>query len=57
MKTYVVLFSNHTDHRDDDSVRVKANSREEAIEKAKYDKTRFSIKAVLTLAEAKKRWA
>lgn len=56
MRTYVVLLSNHTDRRDDDSVRVKANSKEEALEKAKYDKSRFSIRAVLTLAEAKSNW-
>ena len=55
-RKYVVLLSNHTDHRDDDSVVVMAKSRDEAMTMASFDKTRFSIRSVLTAQEARKRY-
>lgn len=58
-KKFVVLLSNHTDRRDDDSVAVMARSGEDAIaeaKKGKFDSSRFSIRAVLTAKESKKRW-
>lgn len=50
-RKFVVLLSNNTDHRDDDSVEVMAKSSEEAKEKAKYDSTRFSIRGVYLKAD------
>lgn len=58
-RTWVVLLSNHTDHRDDDSIQVQAASYNEAVEAArgKFDSSRYSIRTAMTLAESKKNWA
>jgi hypothetical protein len=58
LRTFSIWLANKTDRRDDDSIRVKAHDKEEAERNAdgKYDKTRFYIRAVLTLAEARQNW-
>lgn len=50
---WVACLSNHTDHRDDETVSITANSYEEAMEKATSRcGNRFSVRCVMT----KKEW-
>ena len=58
-KKFVGLLTNHTDRRDNETVEVKAIDFLEAHEllKAKVDRSRFSLRAVLTAKEARQNWA
>jgi len=53
LRTYIVWLSNHTDRRDDEPTRVKARTREEAmnkaLEKAYGGSSRFSVRDVYIL--------
>lgn len=51
LRTYVVWLSNHTDHRDDEVIRVKARSHDEAGKSALGYRNNFSIRSVMTLKE------
>ena len=55
MRYYCVWMSNHTDHRDDEAIKVRANSIEEAKDIARtYQPNRFSIKNIYSLGDFKK---
>jgi len=55
MRYYIVWLRNNTDIRDDEPIKVKAESKKQASEIAGgYLKNRFSIRAVYTLPEFKK---
>lgn len=55
-RTYVVLLSNHTSREDNETRRVKATSEQEAAQLVQFDRNRFSINRVVTLAMFKKLW-
>ena len=55
MKYFIVWLRNSTDHRDDEPVKVKANSKEHAKEIASdYLSWRFTFGPVFTLKEFRK---
>ena len=54
LRTYVICLKNHVDHRDDETIRVRACSSWAAVLAAKFDTSRFSVGRVMTAAEYKK---
>lgn len=58
-RKWVGILSNHVSRDDDDMVEVSAKTYAEAEEKvlAKMDKSRFSLRAVMTAKEARSTWA
>jgi hypothetical protein len=55
-RKFVVWLRNHTDHDDDETVVIWAKTAEEAAKNVQFNSSRFSIRAVLTAAEARMNW-